>query len=142
MLEFVVREDKARFGASTAGITAVRLIGGLQKEFMEWQAMNSVRMVPGWKEVKKGGDELEMEVAGRPNQSRNVSSLARGEEEDEDEEGDENEEGDEDGEGDKDGEDDGEDDEEDDRCRVTPGLDDEGGGGAGLYGAWEDEGQL
>lgn len=39
MLEFVFREDEARFGATRAGITAVRLIGGLQKEFMKWQAM-------------------------------------------------------------------------------------------------------
>lgn len=39
VLEFVFREDEARFGATRAGITAVRLIGGLQKELMKWQAM-------------------------------------------------------------------------------------------------------
>lgn len=48
MLEFVFREDEARFGATRAGITAVRLIGGLQKELMKWQAMQK-------KVVKKSG---------------------------------------------------------------------------------------
>lgn len=47
--------------------------------------------------------------------------MARAEEEDE--------------EGDEDGEDSG----EDGRYRVTPGLDDEEEGGAGLFGEWEDE---
>lgn len=35
MLEFVFRKDEARVGATRAGITAVRLIGGLQKESMK-----------------------------------------------------------------------------------------------------------
>lgn len=62
MLEFVSRGDEARFRATKAGITSVRLIAGLQKEVMEWLAMNSVRMAPGWKEVKEGGDGLETEI--------------------------------------------------------------------------------
>ncbi|OXC60367.1 hypothetical protein C358_04182 [Cryptococcus neoformans MW-RSA852] len=36
MLEFVFREDKARFRAANTGITSVCHLAGLQKEFMEW----------------------------------------------------------------------------------------------------------
>lgn len=64
MLEFF-RKDEASFGATRTGITAARLIGGLQKEFMEWQAINSVRMVPRWKKVKEGGDGFETELGRR-----------------------------------------------------------------------------
>ncbi|UOH84427.1 hypothetical protein LQV05_001228 [Cryptococcus neoformans] len=84
VLEFVFREDEARFGAANTGITSVRHLAGLQKEFMEWQAMNRSRMVPVWRKGKEGGNggygsEDEEEFG----QGRNVDSSARTGEEDE-----------------------------------------------------------
>ncbi|OXH34499.1 hypothetical protein J008_02618 [Cryptococcus neoformans] len=84
VLEFVFREDEARFGAANTGITSVRHLAGLQKEFMEWQAMNRSRMVPVWRRGKEGGNggygsEDEEEFG----QGRNVDSSARTGEEDE-----------------------------------------------------------
>ncbi|OWZ79592.1 hypothetical protein C365_01855 [Cryptococcus neoformans Bt85] len=84
VLEFVFREDEARFGAANTGITSVRHLAGLQKEFMEWQAMNRSRMVPLWRKGKEGGNGGYGSEDGEEfGQGRNVDSSARTGEEDE-----------------------------------------------------------
>ncbi|OXG81916.1 hypothetical protein C350_03034 [Cryptococcus neoformans MW-RSA36] len=84
VLEFVFREDEARFGAANTGITSVRHLAGLQKEFMEWQAMNRSRMVPVWRKGKGGGNGGYGSEDGEEfGQGRNVDSSARTGEEDE-----------------------------------------------------------
>ncbi|OXG31243.1 hypothetical protein C360_04741 [Cryptococcus neoformans Bt15] len=84
VLEFVLREDEARFGA--ANRTSVG--SPVQKEFMEWQAMNRSRMVPVWRKGKEGRNEGYGREDGKEiGQSRNVDSSARtGEEDEEDSE--------------------------------------------------------
>ncbi|ADV24230.1 Hypothetical Protein CGB_I0530C [Cryptococcus gattii WM276] len=84
VLEFVFREDEARFGAANTGITSVRHLAGLQKEFMEWQAMNRSRMVPVWRKGKEGGNGGYGSEDGEEfGQGRNVDSSTRTGEEDE-----------------------------------------------------------